>query len=148
MRDPREVTLPTDGALPPDIGDTDSERRLSVFASQRLQPSDVLDQMPEPNETRRHIQRQCKLTANGPARMAVVVFDVGDPKRDNRPVLRLLHALWKRARGGDEIGWFERNRVAVMLQGAAHSAAHRFAMELSRTLAGAGEPPRFKVIGL
>lgn len=104
--------------------------------------------MPGPHETRRHIQRHCQLAASDRSPFAVVLFEVGDPGADCEVAVRLVHALWQRARGGDEIGWFGRQRLAVLLPDTSHWAAHRLAMDLSCLLAAAGEPPQFQVICL
>jgi len=143
MRDPREVVLTRDSSAA-----AGSERRLSVLASLRMEPHEVLDNMPGPHETRRRIQQHCQLAEGGTSRFAVVLFEVGDPGADCGLAVRIVHALWQRARGGDEIGWFGRRRLAVLLPGTSHWAAHRLAMDLSRVLAAAGEPPQFQVICL
>jgi|KBSSwiStaDraftv2_1062776.scaffolds.fasta_scaffold584480_2 hypothetical protein len=139
MRDPCEVVL-----VPASTAVAVTGRWLSVADSLQMDPHEVLDSIPGPHETRRRIQRHCRLAAASSSRFAVVVFEVGGAAAD--AAVRLVHALWQRARGGDEIGWFGRQRLAVLLRGTSHWAAHRLATDLSGVLAAGGEPPRFQVL--
>jgi len=107
-----------------------------------------LQSLPLPREMHRRILRQRLLCDRGRPLFAVVVYLVGNPAVDDGPARRLVDAFRRRARLCDEIGWFGRERIAMLLPATQQAGAHQFAVELSSMLAAAGDCPEFEVFVL
>ena len=75
--------------------------------------------------------------------MALVLFDVVSASSDVAQLL--IDAIKKRIRTTDEVGWFDRGRVGILLPFTADHGARRVATDVCRQVANRHAPPPFQV---
>ncbi|MBS1245171.1 MAG: Undecaprenyl-phosphate galactose phosphotransferase [Deltaproteobacteria bacterium] len=92
------------------------------------------------------IERERSRTDRTGIRFSLVVFKLAARKRDTYYTLyHLAGLLTSRARTSDEVGWFDKTSLAVLLIGAGESGAARFGQSVTASLPGGVAVPTISV---
>ncbi len=98
------------------------------------------------HEFRRELRRERAKIDRTRHVFSLMVFDVENPRTDDRLAVRLIKALNARARGTDRVGWFDAAHVAVILDSCQLCAALSLGNAICELVAReGGAPPHFTV---
>ena len=78
-------------------------------------------------------------------RFSLTVFDVGDSDKQKVDENLISHILAKQLRPTDEVGWFEKAKVGIVLPNTTQWGARKLSKEICRKIAMTRQPPAFKI---
>lgn len=97
-------------------------------------------------EFRTIVERECARADRTGSLFSIVAFDVyRTDEEDGTTVRRLSKALNHRARLTDEVGWFDKERLGVILPCTSGAGANKLAEDVCQGIGVWGPPPFFKV---
>jgi lipopolysaccharide/colanic/teichoic acid biosynthesis glycosyltransferase len=99
----------------------------------------------EPARTRHRIQVEWEIAERTDQPFSVLVFRTENPRHNPIPALSLLRRLRASLRPGDEVGWLDRYRLAVLLPLVDAAAAHALGEMIVRQEAQVRRAVQFKV---
>ncbi len=76
---------------------------------------------------------------------SMIIFETGNPDQDSPQIQRLAQTLVKRIRSGDEAGWFDGHRIAVVLPETSADGAWRLADDICQAITTKTSPPEYTV---
>jgi len=98
-----------------------------------------------PFEFRRVIDRECKRADRFHNRFSLAVFEVGTPDENSALIRRLVRTIHNRFRRTDELGWYSRQQIGVILPFTPEEGAWRLAEYVSQVIASVTSPPAFTI---
>jgi len=76
---------------------------------------------------------------------SLTVFDVSDSDKRKKDEYFLSHIVAKQLRPTDEMGWFEKGKIGIVLPNTAKSGARKLSKEICRKIAITRQPPIFNI---
>jgi len=114
---------------------------LHLFTQQKRALHDIY----AVEELRRILQRERARTDRTGNSFSLVVFDIGNTRVDENATVRLTQVLTQRVRSIDEIGWFDRQHISVVLPATPAQGASKLAEDICKAMVRHALTPKFKV---
>jgi lipopolysaccharide/colanic/teichoic acid biosynthesis glycosyltransferase len=98
-----------------------------------------------PREFREIIHRECVRAARYHSRFSLAIFEVGTRDENSVLIRRFVRTVYRRFRDTDEIGWYRRGQIGVMMPFTPSEGARQLAEHVSSLLSSLTLPPPFTI---
>ncbi|MBN1558021.1 MAG: sugar transferase [Lentisphaerae bacterium] len=98
-----------------------------------------------PREFRQLLDRECRRADRYRSRFSLAVFEVGTSDENSVLIRRLVRTMHNRFRRTDELGWYSRRELGVMLPFTPAEGAWKVAEYVSEIVAAVTSPPAFTI---
>jgi len=105
----------------------------------------IKDKMLSKEAFRRVIERERARVDRYGGGFSLTVFDVGDSGKQKVNEYLISQILGKELRPTDEVGWFEKAKVGIVLPNTTPRGARKLSKEICRKIAMNRKPPAFKI---
>jgi len=76
---------------------------------------------------------------------SLLLFNIGDPEANSVGVQYLAHVVANRIRMPDEVGWFDKKRIGVLLPYTSTDGAQKLADDICQAIAAKASPPEYTI---
>lgn len=98
-----------------------------------------------PREFREVIDRECGRAARFHSRFSLAIFEVGAHDENSALIRRFVRTLHNRCRTTDEIGWYRRGQIGVMMPFTPLEGAQQLAQHIANLISSFTPPPPFTI---
>jgi lipopolysaccharide/colanic/teichoic acid biosynthesis glycosyltransferase len=121
------------------------ETGVSRYLAQRLRGSSTISVIYSPHEFREIIDRECEWADRYHGRFSLAVFEV-DTRDENSALIRsVVRTIHHRFRNTDELGWYRRGQVGVIMPFTPSEGAWKLAEDVSNVISSFTSPPPFTI---
>jgi len=98
-----------------------------------------------PREFREIINRECARAVRYHSRFSLAIFEVGTRDENSVLIRRFVRTIHRRFRDTDEIGWYRRGQIGVMMPFTPSEGARHLAEHVSEIISSLALPPPFTI---
>jgi len=98
-----------------------------------------------PREFREIINRECARAVRYHSRFSLAIFEVGTRDENSVLIRRFVRTIHRRFRDTDEIGWYRRGQIGVMMPFTPTEGARHLAEHVSDIISSLALPPPFTI---
>jgi lipopolysaccharide/colanic/teichoic acid biosynthesis glycosyltransferase len=98
-----------------------------------------------PREFREMIARECVRAVRYHSRFSLAIFEIGTQDENSVLIRQFVRTVHRRFRDTDEIGWYRRGQIGVMMPFTPSEGAHQLAEHVSGIISSLTAPPPFTI---
>ncbi len=121
------------------------ERGANRYWFRRFRGRPLVSIIYSPREFREIVDRECVRAVRYNSRFSLAVFEVGTRDESSVLVRHFVRTIHRRFRDTDEIGWYRRGQIGVMMPFTPLEGARQLAEHLSEIISSLTVPPPFTI---
>jgi len=121
------------------------ERGAKQYRSWRSRGQPLVGVIYSPREFREIIDRECARAVRYRSRFSLAIFEVGTRDENNVLTRQFVRTIHRRFRDTDEIGWYRRGQIGVMMPFTPSEGARQLAEHISAIISSLAVPPPFTI---